>query len=169
MTKGSCTPRNDVWAANLVVSYFYTQTRLMLCNINMAVYCVHTSTVSPVHSIVRWLYTGPQTVQAGCRAHRGEAVMTSARASVSTTAHIVSKTIDHCLQCQFKPSPWRKTETEVQAEASPYSRSCITLCRFQWINEVWTGCKFSPLCQKRKLWKTALCWHSTWWNRTFGV
>lgn len=72
VTKGSCTPRSDVWAANLVVSYLYTQTRLMLYNINMAVYCVHSSAVSPVHSNVRWLYTGPQTVQAGCRAHQGE-------------------------------------------------------------------------------------------------
>lgn len=92
----------------------------------------------------------------------------SVRASVSMTESIVSMTIDHCLQCQFKLSPLEERHSEVQSKTSPHthsSRCCCGLCRFQWINAVWTGSKFSHLCWTRKVGKTELCWLSTWWKR----
>lgn len=46
----------------------------------------------------------------------GKMLAMSVRASVSATTSIVSTTMGHCLQCQFKLSPWRRGQTKVQSK-----------------------------------------------------
>lgn len=51
----------------------------------------------------------------------------SVRAGVSVTGSIVSVTIDHCLWCQFRLSPWKR-QSKVQSKTSLHKQSLLLQC-----------------------------------------